>query len=151
MDPSCSVVDWCRFREVLIEAATPIGIAALIALIGIFVRWGLYKLQTDRLHKLALLRRKGVVLRNDGLHKDLGPAFDEWASKVSRWKTDLFDAATRYSPVEAERLDTLDWMTPLEFPGVTDARQILLLRDMSETLQRLEKLIEERLRPRFEP
>ncbi len=70
---------------------------------------------------------------------------------MGKWKKRLIDTARRFSPIEAERLDTLDWMTPLEFEGINNPEQLHILRDTSETLKRLERLLEEKYRPKFQP
>lgn len=145
-------IDWPKFWELLWAGAAPVIVGAAIALIALIGRWRLYSLQQSRLHALALCRRSGVVLRNEGKRIVLtGSDSTEWQGKANKWKKELFKTAQRFSRVEAERLDTLDWMEAKEFEGVEDSEQLRLLRDINETLKRLQDLLEERVRPYFTP
>ena len=149
---NCGTVDLCRVWEILFKAAAPVLFLALVGLLGYLGRWALYRKQQDRLHALALCRREGVKLRNIGKKRNLtGPAFKTWETIVKKWKKELFETATKFSKVEAERLDTLDWMEARKFPGIRNKEQLQLLRDVNETLKRLQQLLEERVRPSFTP
>lgn len=145
-------MDCTRFWEIVLNAAFTVGFAALVGLAALAGRWALYSKQQQQLHALALRRRKGVKLRNKGMNKNLtGSEFDDWKEEIEKWKKCLFKTATKFSKVEAERLDTLDWMPHKKFPKVENKEQIILLCDTTETLKRLQQLLEERVRPYFSP
>jgi len=163
----CGAVDWCKAAEIVsyvlfkvsgiafdafVTALFTVGLGTIIGLLALLVRWLLYKKQEGLLLELAKLRTEGVGLRNDGLGANLrGRTFNAWNAEIGNWKKKLIDTARRFSPIEAERLDTLDWMEAIKFPSVTNKRQEHILQDTSETLKRLERLLEEKYRPKFQP
>lgn len=72
--------------------------------------------------------------------------------QVEEWKDDLYDATEKFSPIEAERLRTLDRMQLFEFGGlVTIDHHRFTLRYVTETLGRLDRMLEKRFRPKMAP
>lgn len=156
----CSIIDWCKVSEIVFNATVTASLTALFT-VGLGVAAGYtvdrlyrrrrFQKQEDVLVELAELREEGVRLRNKANHTTLeGYDYDNWNNEIEGWKKRLFKKADEFSPVEGERLRTLDFMPADVFP-VFNPRQLHVLRYVSETLRRLEKLLEQRFRPKMAP
>lgn len=134
------------------SAAITVIIGGLLAGgVHVFYRVPKYSKQERILLELAKVRLAGVKLRNNGNKKSFDDKeFDEWNNKIEKWKRDLYEVAKKFSPVEGERLRTLDDM-PAQVFNVTNPDQVRVLRYVSETLRRLDKLLEQRFRPKMAP
>lgn len=155
---NCSIVNWCRISEIFFNAAITVGVGVLAAfLVDRLYRRRRFQKQEDVLLELAKLRTRGVELRNMRPPSYLSRHAAEvwlriWVEGMENWKQALYDTAEKFSSVEAERLKTLDTMTPISFQGfsVSSFQQFTLLY-VSETLRRLDKMLEQRFRPTQSP
>lgn len=157
---NCGTVDLCRAYEIVFDALATGCFAALFT-VGLGVAAGYavdrlyrrprFKQQEDILRALAELRLAGVRLRNKGGGKTLeGADFAAWNDEIEAWKKKLFRKAGEFSPVESERLQTLDDM-PAQVFAVQNDDQVFVLRYVSETLRRLDRMLEQRFRPTTAP
>lgn len=145
-------IDWAKVSEIALDAGLTVIFGAIVGFAVNLWRLGRYNQQERILLELARLRRSGVAIRNRGERATLtGPTFDAWKSEIDEWKTALIAKANEFSPVEGERLDTLDRMVALPYPNIQNPDQVRLLRDTSETLKRLDRLLERRFRPTPSP
>ena len=154
---NCSIINWCKISEIVFGAAATVGLGGLLAGgIQVFYRIPKYNKQEDILHKLAIMRTDGVRLRNQRpeevfSNEEIEGWFEIWTAELEMWEHFLYKKAAEFSKVEAERLKTLDTVPSLSLPGVVtpDQRRTLLIT--SETLKRLDKLLEQRFRPKQSP
>lgn len=138
-------------------AAITVTIGAFLASgVNLFYRVPKYNQQERILHELAIMRTSGVTLRNQRPEEVFSAEkiegwFMVWNAEIEMWHTKLYKEAYKFSPVEAERLRTLDTM-PISKPrGVVDPEQLRTILYLSETLKRLDKMLEKRFRPTPSP
>jgi len=155
--------DQCQFWTIifdgLVSALFVVGIGAIgTAAANKWYRRRKYDEQEAVLHRLADLRSEGVEIRNDGWEVLTGTAFIDWNTRIGEWEDDLEEAAKKLSLVEAERLKTLDFYPLLDPNEVLDLRdkdigddQLRVLSETSETLKRLDHMLELRFRPKMAP
>ena len=157
---SCGPVDLCKIYEIVFNAIASGCFAALFTVgLGIaagfavdrFYRRKRFQNQEDVLLELAELRLAGVRLRNKGSGQTLeDDDFEVWNTQIEDWKDKLYKKADEFSPVEGERLRTVDDM-PAQVFAVQNPKQVHVLRYVSETLRRLDRLLEQRFRPTQAP
>ena len=158
MDPvavNCTIIDWCEVTAILFDtfmgACFTVILGGIIALGINWYRRRQFRLQEKILLDLAELREEGVRLRNKANNTTLeGDDFGAWNKEINDWKKRLFKKTSEFSPVEGERLKTLDFMPADVFP-VFNPGQVHVLRYVSETLRRLDRLLEQRFRPTQSP
>lgn len=111
-----------------------------------------YEKQEKTLFELAMYRTSGVELRNDA--KDIkytDAGFKDWETKYKKWKKDVIDKANEFSPVVSERLKTLDTMDLVTYEGIKNPVYVGHISYLSETLKRIDRILETRFRPTHAP
>ena len=99
----------------------------------------------DQLLEIARLRTRGVEIRNRGEQAArsrtplAGTALTTWLNEAALWEREATEAARRFSPVEGERLTTLDRTVPSPVPKLNDEYD-RMLRILSTTLIRMDDL-----------
>ncbi len=144
-------IDWEAFFNMVLRGAIGATFSGLVA-IGVYratrgrdERKSIEAL-SDRdqiIDDLALLRTQGVAIRNKGHQPLEGDDRDEWIAEVSDWETLLYAKAAELTPATRERLATLDRFPLLQVAGVQDSEQLRVLSMLSETLQRLDRVLEQ--------
>jgi hypothetical protein len=137
-------IDW---RQVWTSVVTAAIIAWLTYLFAFFGVPGILRhaRKEDQLVEIARLRTLGVQIRNEAeeaaqARKPLsGTALTTWLDDAKGWELEATRAARRFSPVEGERLTTLDRTVPSTIPGL-DAEYDRMLRILSTTLIRMDNL-----------
>lgn len=157
-------IAWCVVYEILFAAvAGAVAVGLLALFIHLVYRVPTFRCQERKLHKLAELRESGVKLRNmrpplalirirsiapGGLNT--WPTI--WDEAAENWKLDLYKAAGKLSPVEEKRMRTIDWLSDRPHSGpFATVRQVLLLLELSATIERLDNMLQQRFRPRNSP
>jgi len=69
------------------------------------------------------------------------PSREEWLDSDRHWNADLFNIVSQISLIDAEHLRTLNTYRPMHFPDVVDPAQLKALREITETLKRLDLLL----------
>ena|SRR3990170_6869716 len=129
-----------------VATSTVLAIASALSL-GLLYWAGLPSFQAraavrkDVLQELAVMRTHGVEIRNEGLRRLSAAARQGWLAKAAKWETDVANKAGELSKTEGERLRTLDLVPLVKVAGVTDPEQLGLLRNLTETLKRLDVLL----------
>ena len=137
-------IDW---EQVWTSVVTAIIIAWLTYFFAFFGVPGILRhaRKEEQLLEIARLRTRGVAIRNKGEQPVLagrplsGTALTTWLNEATQWERDATEAARRFSPIEGERLTTLDRTVP------PSARRLnpeydRLLRILSTTLIRMDDL-----------
>ena len=137
---------WVRVFETVV-AVLIVGVPAYL------YRLYQYKKQENTLHELAKLRTSGVILRNEGLQKNytLHEEFYEWNVRIEAWNKELNTTAEKFSPVVSERLRTLDRFKTEGYKGIVNPDQTYEISYVSETLKRVDHILETRFRPTHTP
>jgi len=166
---NCTIIDWCEVTAIIFDtfmgACFTVLLAGLVAAgVFFFYRQPKYRRQRETLEKLANLRTDGVKLRNMRPPKMLLRSINPnglnawlriWDEAAEKWKNEVYKYADKFSLVEGQRLRTLDWMTTqrnlLADGLVVSWRQFFLLLEISETIERLNKVLEKRFRPQDAP
>ena len=158
--------DTCLFRTISFEAvARALATVVLGGLVALGVNWyrrRQYRLQEEFLLDLAELRTEGVGYRNDGMVQPIDEGeLERWTLIISDWHDALLTTAKPFSPVEAERLRTLDRVPDLLTEGFEVVRMAEVKRSnptqfsrvnyYSEVLRRLDQMLEQRFRPTQAP
>ncbi len=160
MDLVSCPFDSCRFYTIVFDAlaagcfagffTVSLGVVAGIAIDRLYRR-PRFEQQEKILSDLAKLRLAGVRLRNRGSGKTMeDDDFEVWNDQIEDWKDKLYKKADEFSPVEGERLRTVDDM-PAQVFAVQNPKQVHVLRYVSETLRRLDRLLEQKFRPTLAP
>jgi len=128
------------------------GIDLLVALAGGYAFYRFKRSRDKRketiLLALALMRRDAVGIRNEGEEKELtGTALSSWIKKVRQYQEKMIDKAKEFSPVEGTRLETLDRVKPLSYRHIKNPKQVQILRNFSERIKRLDKLLDKHQPP----
>ena len=157
---SCGMIDWCKVWEIVFAAAFAIALSTAVGLLLNYIfRVRQYRKQEGILLELAKLRSEGVAIRNRGLEEELqGDALNSWIEEMQKWEGRLYDKAGEFSPVEEERLRTLDLvpvLNPNDFLGLRgktiSPAQRKILSETNETLKRLDRMLEHKFRPTHAP
>ena len=93
--------------------------------------------------ELAILRSRGVELRNEAQHGFLNnPAWDEWSQKATTWNVEVVSAIRKFSEADAEWFGVLD-VVPAPRIGnpLGDGDQIKLYWMHDFRVKRLGKMI----------
>jgi len=155
-------IAWCVVYEILFAAAaSALALAAVTFAANVLYRQPRYRRQQRILERLAVLRTEGVEIRNmrppraflrPPTPDDMNLWLSTWYAVVWLWFEALYDTADEFSPVEAERLRTLDWMKPRALDGLLVAdNQVSRLLELSQTLERLDIMLQQRFRPQDAP
>ncbi|MCH8093051.1 MAG: hypothetical protein IH953_00515 [Chloroflexi bacterium] len=156
--------DTCLFWTISFEALLAALLTLIVGGLGAYFANRIYRIpkyeaQQRILLKLAELRTEGVGIRNDGMKDPLeGQLFDDWATRIIYWEQRLYEKAEEFSPVEKERLKTLDLvpiLNPNEVLGLQgktiSPAQLKILSETNETLKRLDRMLENKFRPTQSP
>lgn len=134
------------------DVATSVVTAAIIAWLTFFLAFfGVPKIVTRareerRLLEVALLRTAGVSLRNEGERLRESPAVANWVERAKQWEVDALEAVKKVSPVEGERLSTLDRTGASKVHGLQPEHD-RMLRIMDGTLSRMDDFLGRNLSP----
>ena len=137
-------VDWKQVATSVVTASIVAWLTYVLAFFGVpdILR---HARKEDQLLEIARLRTKGVEIRNNGEHpvrkgKPLrGAALAAWLDQANAWELEATKAARKFSPVEGERLTTLDRTVVSIAPRLNDEYD-RMLRIMSTTLIRMDDL-----------
>lgn len=137
-------VDWEQVWTSVVSATLIAWVTYFFAFFGVpgILR---HARKEQQLLDIARLRSRGVEIRNRGeqaarLRSPLtGTALTTWLDEGSQWEREATEAARRFSPVEGERLTTLDRTVPSPFPRLNPEYD-RMLRILSTTLIRMDDL-----------
>lgn len=156
----CGTIDWGKVWEIIFAAAFAVALSTVVGLlINYIFRVRRYKRHERILLELAVLRDEGVAIRNKGMKEELkDDALRSWSADVKEWEGRLYKKAGEFSSVEEVRLKTVDWIPLLKPEQIRDLEgkdigqaQLDILSETSETLKRLDRMLEQRFRPTLSP
>jgi len=169
MDPvtvNCTIIDWCDVTAILFSTFMAAFFTVLFGgIIALGINWyrrRQFRIQEEVLFDLAELRTEGVDYRNVGIDKPFDEGeFELWGKIIDDWYDALLTTAKWFSPVEAERLRTLDRVPNLMEDGFEKVKlaeiarsnpaQLKRINETSEVLRRLDQMLEQRFRPTQSP
>ena len=169
MDPvtvNCTIIDWCEVTAILFDtfmaACFTVLLGGIVALGVNWYRRRQFRLQEEVLQELAELRTRGVAIRNQGIDEPFSESdLIDWIFELIGWEHKVLTTAKIFSPVEAERLKTLDRIPALGSEGFEAPTMLKLDRERpeqaaflnyySELLRRLDVMLELRFRPTQSP
>lgn len=123
------------------DTNTLVGAVAGSVLV-ILLNWGRSLYAGIVLVSVARKRREGIRIRNAGRRIPAGTDNLGWLAEAEGWEKSVPGLVKWLSISEAERIRDLDTVEREEPPGVTDATQLRLLRNLSATTKRLDSLLE---------
>ena len=139
-------VDWNQVATTVISAVISALIIGFLSWLGLpEIGWRSRSKDRRFLHGIAVKRTEGVEIRNQGLKPLAGAALSDWRRKAAEWETGAAAEVARFSKAEGERLRTLGDVPVLSVAGVSDPEQLRLLRNLTETLKRMDALLERNL------
>jgi hypothetical protein len=138
-------IDWAK---VSVEGAIALVVLGISGYAGYRFKKNRAKRKEAILLDLAEMRRNAVGFRNEGEKKELsGTDLTLWIEKVRQYQEKMIDKAKEFSPVEGTRLETLDRVQPLSYPHIRNPKQVQILRNLSERIKRLDKLLDKHQPP----
>ena len=132
-------VDWKVVATSVVTAVIVAWLTFLLAFFGI-PRIVTRAREESRLLEVAQLRTRGVALRNEGERPREAAPVADWVARAKQWELDAIEAVRRSSPVEGERLSTLDRTGPSTVRGLAPEHDGML-RILNGTLARMDDFL----------